>query len=70
MCGVCGIVNHGSERAVERKLLVAMTCSMTHRGPDDEGYYMEGPVGLGHRRLSIIDLCTVQQPIHTEDQPV
>ncbi|MBI5570016.1 MAG: asparagine synthase (glutamine-hydrolyzing) [Desulfomonile tiedjei] len=70
MCGVCGIVNRDSERSVDRAILLAMTRSMAHRGPDDEGFYTQGPVGLGHRRLSIIDLSTGRQPIHNEDETV
>lgn len=47
-----------------------MCDSIVHRGPDDEGYYMNGPIGLGHRRLSIIDLDSGRQPIANEDQTI
>ena len=45
-----------------------MADTLNHRGPDDKGVYVHGPVGLGHTRLSIIDLSTGQQPITNEDQ--
>ena len=47
-----------------------MTDTMVHRGPDDEGFYCYGPVGLGHRRLSIIDLAGGHQPLANEDETV
>src|SRR2546425_1880736 len=47
-----------------------MTDTIVHRGPDDEGYYLSGPIGLGFRRLSIIDLSTGRQPISNEDGTV
>ena len=67
MCGICGIYNLDG-RPVERDLLAGMNATMVHRGPDDEGYYVEANIGLGHRRLSIIDLSTGQQPIFNEDK--
>jgi len=67
MCGICGIYNLDG-RPVDRNLLERMNSTMIHRGPDDEGYYLEGNVGLGHRRLSIIDLNTGHQPIFNEDK--
>ncbi len=63
MCGICGYL--GIE---EDGLLEKMTSVLTHRGPDGEGYFQEGPVGLGHRRLSIIDVAGGQQPIFNEDK--
>ena len=78
MCGICGIVSYDPERPADDALLQAMAGVMRHRGPDDEGYYRAecqddfGPstVGLGFRRLSIIDLCTGHQPMANEDQTV
>ncbi|HLK68132.1 MAG TPA: asparagine synthase (glutamine-hydrolyzing) [Bryobacteraceae bacterium] len=67
MCGICGIVNLDSE-PVERLLVQRMTTSLAHRGPDDCGYFVEGQAGLGHRRLSIIDLSAGHQPIYNEDR--
>ncbi len=57
----------GPEREVELESLQAMTRAMAHRGPDGEGFYLEGSLGLGHRRLSIIDLEGGDQPIQNED---
>ena len=51
-------------------LVRAMADTIAHRGPDDEGYYMSGPLGLGFRRLSIIDLATGHQPLSNEDGTV
>jgi asparagine synthase (glutamine-hydrolysing) len=67
MCGVAGILNlNGSP--VSADLLCAMTNAIAHRGPDGEGYWSEGPIGLGHRRLSIIDLSAAgRQPMRTPD---
>jgi asparagine synthase (glutamine-hydrolysing) len=69
MCGICGFYLQ-DERSVDPNILKKMTSSLQHRGPDDEGYYLDGGVALGHRRLSIIDLDTGQQPIHNEDKTV
>jgi len=67
MCGICGIVYSDREQPVEREVLKKMCDVMTHRGPDDEGIYIDQYVGLGMRRLSIIDLSTGKQPIPNED---
>lgn len=67
MCGICGIVNLDSSRPVDAHLIQSMTGTLAHRGPDDTGYFLRGPVGLGHRRLSIIDLAGGGQPIFNED---
>lgn len=67
MCGICGIVNFNPDQGVERGLIESMTNTLVHRGPDDEGYFIEGGVALGHRRLSIIDLAGGRQPIFNED---
>ena len=69
MCGVAGIW-HGDGRGVDAAALRRMTRALTHRGPDEEGYHVEPGVGLGHRRLSIIDLSTGQQPLCNEDGTV
>ncbi len=66
MCGICGKI--GAD--VKRDELERMADAIAHRGPDDEGFYLKGRVGLGHRRLSIIDLETGQQPISNEDQTI
>jgi asparagine synthase (glutamine-hydrolysing) len=70
VCGICGKLNFDREAKVSSTLLKAMADSIYHRGPDDEGYYRSGPLGLGFRRLSIIDLHTGHQPICNEDASV
>lgn len=68
MCGICGIVDYGREKDNKRRILVDMCSAMKHRGPDDEGIYINGEVGLGHRRLKIIDLSDAgHQPLSNED---
>jgi asparagine synthase (glutamine-hydrolysing) len=68
MCGIAGIFDPAGGSKEERgAILRQMTRSLVHRGPDDEGYYVDDLVGLGHRRLSIIDLQTGRQPIGNED---
>jgi asparagine synthase (glutamine-hydrolysing) len=67
MCGICGKIDFTGE-AVPLKLLRSMAESFAYRGPDDEGFFLDGPVGLGHRRLSIIDLSPAgHQPMSNED---
>jgi asparagine synthase (glutamine-hydrolysing) len=70
MCGVVGILNFRSGAPVAEELLRAMTARLEHRGPDDEGYLVSGAVGLGHRRLSVIDLAGGRQPMANEDGSV
>lgn len=70
MCGICGIYNFTAQRPVPAGLLRAMTNTLLHRGPDDEGYYVQGAVGLGMRRLRIIDLEGGVQPMANEDQSI
>ena len=68
MCGIAGIVHREREHPVSAELVHRMCTAMKHRGPDDEGIWVEGAVGLGMRRLSIIDLSGGQQPIFNEDR--
>jgi len=71
MCGIAGIFDRsGSAAAGRAEILTQMTRTLVHRGPDDEGYLIEGPVGLGFRRLSIIDLSSGHQPLSNEDGSV
>lgn len=70
MCGIVGKLNFDKTQLVSPALIRAMCATLTHRGPDDEGAYVDGPVGLGMRRLSIIDLAGGQQPIANEDQTI
>ncbi len=70
MCGIAGYVNADLARPVDRRLLERMTQTLIHRGPDEEGYYAEGPVALGIRRLRIIDLQGGKQPMCNEDRTV
>ena len=70
MCGICGLLHMDPGKTVDEGLLRRMAHSMRHRGPDDEGFHVDGSVGLGHRRLSIIDLSGGHQPISNEDDQV
>ena len=70
MCGICGQYNSRSRTPAEREIIEKMTRSLAHRGPDDEGYYLSGPLGLGFRRLSIIDLEGGHQPMTDRAQSV
>jgi asparagine synthase (glutamine-hydrolysing) len=70
VCGICGKLSFDREAALAPALLKNMADTIEHRGPDDEGYYISGPVGFGFRRLSIIDLNTGHQPISNEDGTV
>lgn len=67
MCAICGIVNFRSGEPVDHAAIEKMTQVLTHRGPDDDGMFVEGRAGLGFRRLSIIDLSGGHQPIFNED---
>ncbi|HEX7973841.1 MAG TPA: asparagine synthase (glutamine-hydrolyzing), partial [Anaerolineales bacterium] len=64
MCGICGLIDG---RGVRREDLKRMTDTLSYRGPDDDGFYLDEMAGLGHRRLSIIDLNGGHQPISNED---
>ena len=67
MCGIAGIINTNGE-VIEKAEVQAMIQSIAHRGPDDQGIYIKENVGLGHRRLSIIDLTeTGHQPMTNGD---
>jgi asparagine synthase (glutamine-hydrolysing) len=68
MCGICGIFNFDLRRQVQRSLLKGMNRQMTHRGPDDDGFFIAENVGLAMRRLSIIDLQTGHQPLCNEGE--
>jgi asparagine synthase (glutamine-hydrolysing) len=70
VCGICGKLDFDRNASVAPALLKSMADTIYHRGPDDEGYYVSGPVGLGFRRLSIIDLNTGHQPLSNEDGTV
>lgn len=67
MCGIAGVMRFSRGERVDPAVLRQMCRAMAHRGPDDEGFYFDGPVGLGMRRLSIVDLATGHQPISNED---
>src|SRR5215813_4122161 len=71
MCGICGIaIPKQLNRRVSESRLIAMRDTLTHRGPDDSGLYLGAGVGLGHRRLSIVDLGGGRQPMSNEDGTV
>ncbi len=67
MCGICGKLEFDSGAKCSAALIKAMADTIVHRGPDDEGFYVSGQVGLGFRRLSIIDLGGGHQPLSNED---
>src|SRR5690242_7876714 len=68
MCGICGIYHPNPEQRVQRGALEEMNHQIAHRGPDDDGFFVEANIGLGMRRLSIIDVVTGHQPITNEDE--
>src|ERR1041385_5943035 len=70
MCGIAGIFNHDLAAPVDRRIVRSMADSLAHRGPDGEGFYFGPGVGLGHRRLAIIDVAGGQQPMFNEDRSV
>src|ERR1700726_2838300 len=70
MCGICGQFNFARNEPVESETICRMTQTMVHRGPDDEGYFLSGRLGLGFRRLSIIDLAGGHQPMSDLEQTV
>ena len=70
MCGIAGIVGFNREAQAAPAVLRRMCGVMSHRGPDDEGIYTEGRIGIGMRRLSIVDLATGHQPLSNEDDSI
>src|SRR5882762_5424004 len=66
MCGIVGIINKNNEQ-VSSNLLTAMAATIHHRGPDEDGIFIDNNIGFFHKRLSIIDLSTGQQPMTFED---
>ncbi len=71
MCGICGIYKFDKNKKINRKILNKITDIMKHRGPDDRGIFIDKNVGLGHRRLSIIDLSKkAKQPMCNEDKTI
>ena len=68
MCGISGVVYRDPAHPVDRDLLRRVTSVLSHRGPDADGFFWGPGAGLGHRRLSIIDLSTGDQPIYNEDR--
>jgi len=67
MCGIAGKFNFDPSQPIDTARLTAMTSAVAHRGPDADGFYVGPGIGLGHRRLSIIDLSTGDQPLSNED---
>ena len=67
MCGIAGIFEFGEKAHVDSDVLRRMCDVIAHRGPDDDGFFTQGRIGLGMRRLSIVDLSTGHQPISDED---
>lgn len=70
MCGIAGILHFDIERKADKTILNKMTDSISYRGPDGEGFYLQKNLGLGHRRLSIIDLSTGDQPMFNDDKSI
>ena len=70
MCGIAGIVRFDPREVVEEARLKRMRDVLRHRGPDGEGLWVEGPVGLAHRRLAIVDVAGGQQPMSGEENRV
>ncbi|MGH9799946.1 MAG: asparagine synthase (glutamine-hydrolyzing) [Blastocatellia bacterium] len=70
MCGIAGSYNYQNDQPINENVLRRMTDVLIHRGPDDDGFYVAGRIGLGHRRLSIIDVAGGHQPIFNEDGSV
>ena len=66
MCGICGVI-HFDGKPVTRELLTGMNETLRHRGPDGDGYYIDGAVGFAMRRLKIIDVAGSDQPLYNED---
>jgi asparagine synthase (glutamine-hydrolysing) len=70
MCGIAGKYHFNPTLPIDTERLTAMTTAVAHRGPDADGFYVGPGIGLGHRRLSIIDLSTGDQPLSNEDRTI
>src|ERR1043166_5918822 len=70
MCGIAGIVDLAHSRSVDVAAVERMAASLTHRGPDEEGFYFEPGLGIASRRLSIVGLADGQQPVFNESRTV
>src|SRR5208282_1559916 len=67
MCGICGVLNMRKDGAVSAAVLAGMNAQLSHRGPDDCGVYLDRFMGLGHRRLAVLDVANGKQPLANED---
>jgi len=70
MCGICGQLNLKNNHPVDTEMIKRMMDTIVHRGPDDEGHYINGNLGFGFRRLSIIDLGSGHQPMSDPEKKV
>src|SRR5204862_3301941 len=70
MCGINGILYKDRQRQVDPALIDSMNKALLHRGPDEGGAHIDGSLGFGHRRLSIVDVASGQQPMCNEDGTV
>lgn len=70
MCGIAGYVNSGTQLQASRQIVEAMCQTIVHRGPNDQGVYVDGPVGIGMQRLSIVAVGTGHQPISNETSTI
>src|ERR1700722_9348735 len=70
MCGIAGWFDIAGQRVPERTMVQAMTDAISHRGPDGDGFHYEPGLGLGHRRLAVIDLAMGRQPMLSADEGV
>lgn len=70
MCGIVGIFDTQGKREIDRQIINELNQTQTHRGPDEGELYLEPGVGFGHRRLSIMDVSSGQQPLFNEDGSV
>src|SRR5690348_16880031 len=70
MCGIAGLISLDFRTPVDASRLRRMRDVMAHRGPDGEGLWIHGPVGLGHRRLAIVDVKGGHQPMANEDESI
>ena len=69
MCGIVGFVNDDKPK-IKKEIIKKMADRISHRGPDDENYFVDKSVAFGHRRLSIIDINTGTQPMFNEDESI